>query len=307
MAKTNKIDSIYENITNTIIESLETEGKLPWQKGWIDGGLGIPQNISSGHEYNGTNILILWIEQMVHGYPTNKWLTYKQAHQLGANIIKGEKGTGILFAKPIKYTNEVKNPKTGKLEDTEFQRMATKAFTVFNIAQVENLPEKITNLLEVQSINEDERNEAIESLIKGSKAEIIHGGDMACFSPAGDCIEIPEFKQFRTANNYYATMFHELTHWTGGKSRLDRDMTGYFGSEEYAFEELIAELGSAFLCADTGVKVEMRHEAYIQSWLKALKNDTKFIVQAATKASKAVKSIKGEEFSSPKQNLKEVA
>jgi len=284
----NQVENLYQEITNKIIASLE-EGSLPWVKGWECQGLATPQNPATGNNYNGMNILLLWMEQMANDYPTSRWMTFKQARELGANVIKGEKGTKILFAKPVKFKTEMENlANGGKLEEVERSYMATKTFTVFNIQQIEGLPEEISKVAEVININEDKRNNLLESFIENIGAEVRHGGDNAFFNGTDDFVRMPNFEQFKSSSNYYATTFHELTHWTGHKTRLNRVKGKTFGDEKYAFEELIAELGSAFLCAEKGVQVEMRHEAYIQSWLKALKNDPKFIVQAASKASQAV-------------------
>lgn len=289
MSKREQLNAVYENVTNSIIKSLES-GCLPWVKSWeYNQALRLPQNAVTGKTYQGTNIILLWL---AGGYSSNKWLTFKQAKDLGGCVIKGERGTKIIFCKPVTSTKEMENVTTGKAEDVEYSYMATKTYTVFNVQQVEGLPEEYYQVPEVPDLNKGEKTPLLEAFIQNAGAEVSHGGGRAFFSPSDDFVQMPDFKQFQDANSYYATIFHELTHWTGHAVRLNRDLTGDKGSKKYAFEELVAELGAAFLCAELGVQGEMRHAGYIENWLKALKGDAKYIVQAASRAAQAVAFLK---------------
>ncbi len=261
---------IYSTITNRIIEALSA-GTAPWVKPWAT--LGAPRNAITGREYSGINTILLAMST----FSSNQWLTFQQAKQAGGNVKKGEKGTTVVFFKPltIKDKAEIENDKVIPL---------LKTFTVFNTQQIEGLPEKF-NVTTTAQINEFADNLAAESLL--SQAGIIYGHQKACFVPSTDEIYLPLKTSFKSIPDFYATALHELTHWTGHKSRLNRDFSGRFGDSAYAFEELVAELGAAFLCAHTGVNGQLQHESYIASWLKVLKNDKKAIFTAAAAARKA--------------------
>ena len=207
--------------------------------------------------------------------PDNKLILILQAKAEGGQVRKGEHGTTAIF-----YTTLEKENDDG---ETDYIPML-KTFTVFNVEQIDGLPMRDEAVFPAGTF---EPLPPAEALFLYSGATIIEKGQNAFFAPSTDEIHLPERRLFSDAANFYATGLHELIHWCGAKSRLNREMKGKFGSESYAFEELIAELGSAFLMADLGVVGEVQHESYIASWLKALKNDKRYIFKAASAASKA--------------------
>jgi antirestriction protein ArdC len=215
-------------------------------------------------------------------------LTYNQAKDSGGTVRKGEKGTTVVFFKPltIREKSEIQG------DDKEKTIPLLRSFTVFNTQQIDGLPEKFTQEIAPQ-ISDFEDNQAAEYLL--SQAEIQYGMSRACFIPSLDKIQLPNKTEFRSIPDFYATALHELTHWTGHKTRLARDFSGRFGDASYAFEELIAELGAAFLCASCGVDGQLQHSSYIASWLKVLKSDKKAIFTAAAAARKAAEFLQKEE------------
>ena len=235
--------------------------------------------------YHGINTLILWLEQQAKNFTLNEWGTFKQWKDKGAHVKKGEKSSMIIFYKRVEK-------KDSDSEEPEFYN-CLKSYRVFNAGQVEGY-EPITGL-ESGNFGTVERIEQIEKFVSGTGAVINEDQSEACYNLLTDEISMPSkdifFECEQTATeNYYAVLLHELTHWTGGSKRLDRDQTGKQKTESYAFEELIAELGSAFLCSQFGIKQQGRddHAIYLKSWLQALKNDKKFIFKALSQAQKAV-------------------
>ncbi|GKK81412.1 MULTISPECIES: ArdC family protein [Enterobacterales] len=267
---------IYQTVTHSIISALET-GVKPWSCPWqrVPGMSGLPSNYATGAAYSGMNIMLLWCSASKQGFSDSRWMTYKQAKAEGGQVRKGEHGTTAIF-----YTTLEKENDDG---ETDYIPML-KTFTVFNVEQIDGLPLSDEAVCPAETFEPLPRAEA---LFRNSGATIIEKGQNAFFAPSTDEIRLPERCLFIDAANFYATGLHELIHWSGAKSRLNREMKGKFGSEGYAFEELIAELGSAFLMADLGIVGEVQHESYIASWLKALKNDKRYIFKAASAASKA--------------------
>lgn len=274
---------IYQTVTNSIIEALEkglsADFELPWYR-----VSSIPQNAKTGNLYHGVNVLALWIYQLTDGYQSGIWATYKQWQDMGAQVKKGEKGAQIVFWKSFEVEPEDDN------QEAE-TRMFARYSSVFNADQVEGYD------LHADFVPSDiEAIGAADALIDASGADIRHEGGRAFYSATGDYITVPcpEYfkatKESTATENYYSTVFHELTHWTGAASRLDRGKHNKFGDTAYAFEELVAELGAAFLCGSTGVESAPRedHSQYIQNWLQALKSDKKFIFAASSQAQKAV-------------------
>lgn len=276
--KGNDKKDIYLTVTESIIEALES-GVKPWVCPWKRNGTlsGIPSNFATTTAYSGMNIMLLWCSAAKQGFNDSRWLTYKQAQALGAQVRKGARGTTAIFYKTLEKENE-----QGETE----QIPMLKTFTVFNVEQIDGLTLNSEALI-TQPVSEFDPLPQVEALFQRSGAKITERGQQAFFTPVTDEIYLPERHLFTDAANFYATGLHELTHWSGGKKRLNREMKGKFGSEDYAFEELIAELGSAFLMADLGVSGDVQHESYIASWLKALKNDKRYIFKAASSASKA--------------------
>ena len=227
--------------------------------------------IAATHRYySGINVLILWAEREEKGYPTPEWMTFKQSCNNGGRIRKGEKGTHVIFAKPHTFNEG---------EDDERKMFMHRIFYVFNVAQIEGLPTEE----EVPQLPPDEPS----VFIAKTQADMRIGGDVAAFIPSQDIIRMPPPSAFKNMESYYATTFHELGHWSGAEKRLDRNLTTRFGTEAYAAEELVAELTSAFLCAELGVQGELRHAGYLANWLTLLRSDPKATFTASSKASQA--------------------
>lgn len=275
--KTRSKTDVYQTVTNSIIEALE-RGVKPWVCPWKRNGAasGIPSNFSTGKAYTGMNIMLLWCSAAKHGFQDPRWLTYHQATEQGAQVRKGETGTTGIFYKTLEKENDA-----GELERIPM----LKTFTVFNIEQTDGL--NLDDEISPQPVIGFDPLPDVGALFQRTGAKINERGQQAFYQPLTDEIWLPERHLFTDAANFYATGLHELVHWTGAKSRLDRHKGGKFGSESYAFEELIAELGCAFLMVDLGVSGEVQHESYIASWLKSLKDDKRYIFQAASAASKA--------------------
>jgi antirestriction protein ArdC len=273
--------NVYQEITDSIISELE-KGALPWVKPWKADNTA-DKNIVSQKPYQGINRLILGMQSMIRGYDVPVWGTFKHWQSLGASVRKGEKGTKIVFFSPVTKESQADNG------ETEISKYAVlKAYWVFNASQVDG----VTITKPVVSDTSFNPIAAAEDRIIKTGAMISHGGDAAFYAPSQDRIQMPNKGTFDNESSYYATVFHELTHWTSDKTRCDRDLSkGRFGNPEYAFEELVAELGAAFLCNDHNIQGELRHAGYIQSWLKALKNDNKAIFKAAALAQKAADYI----------------
>jgi len=273
--------NIYQEITDSIVSELE-RGALPWVKPWRADS-SADKNIHSQKPYQGINRLILGMTGMMRGYDVPVWGTFKHWADLGCSVRKGEKGTRIVWFSPVTKQTQSDN---GETEVSKFAVL--KAYWVFNASQVDGITFEKPSIESVPF----SAVEIAEQRIVKTGALITHGGDAAFYMPSMDRIQMPNKGTFASPENYYATMFHELTHWTSDKARCDRDLSkGRFGNPDYAFEELVAELGAAFLCNDHGIQGELRHAGYIGHWLKALKNDNKAIFKAAALAQKAADYI----------------
>lgn len=282
-----KIKDIYAHVTDKIIAELEN-GVLPWHKPWnaenAAGRITRPLR-HNGIPYNGINILMLWSASLDEAYSSPFWLTFKQARAMGAHVRKGEQGSPVVYANSITRTEE-----TNAGEEVELVIPFLKSYTVFNAEQVDGLPEHYTALAD-PVLDPVQRIEHADRFFTNVGADIRHGGNRAYYAIGSDYIQMPPFVSFRDAESYIATLAHETTHWTRHGSRLDRDLgRKVHGDEGYAKEELVAELGSAFLSADLGITPDVRedHASYIASWLKALKNDKRAIFTAAAHAQRAV-------------------
>ncbi len=276
--------NLRKEVTDTIIKALEA-GTAPWVKPWTAANSGLPMKQDTGQAYRGINILLLTLAGMSFG--SNEWYTFKQAQTRGGNVRKGEKGTMVVFWKMLKRTEE--DEFTG--EEKEKLIPMLRQFTVFNRDQIDGLPEIV-----IEDVPDFERHEEAEMTISNSGADITYGQNRAAYSPTMDCIHMPEREAFENPECFYSTSFHELAHWTGSKSRLDRDLKGSFGGESYAFEELVAEIGSAFLCAEHRIDGALQHPSYIAHWIKGLKEDQNAIFRAAKLAQAAADLInEGEE------------
>ncbi len=278
---------IYQRITDRIVADLE-QGVRPWHKPWnaehAAGRITRPLR-AGGQPYNGINIIMLWSAAMAQGFAAPIWMTFRQAKELGGHVRKGEKGSLVVYANTITKTEE--NEKTGEEEERNIPFM--KGYTVFNVEQIDGLPAHFYAPAQAP-LDPVQRIETAETFFKSTGADIRHGGNQAYYTVTHDYVQMPPFETFCDAQSYYATLAHECTHWTRHASRLERDFgRKRFGDEGYAMEELVAELGAAFLSADLDLTPEPRedHAAYIASWLKVLKDDKRAIFTAAAHAQRA--------------------
>lgn len=278
---------IHQHLTDCIVAAIEA-GAGQWQMPWHRGSGGrAPVNIASGNAYRGVNILALWVEAQVNGYGSHLWGTYRQWAEKGATVRKGQKASYVVFYKQVEVASD------DEAETDSRTRAYARATPVFNADQVDGLPQ------DLPSAPVDQLDD-VEGFITRTGAMIVHGGNRACFIPRLDEIHMPPRELFTgsvtsTATAaYYSTLLHELTHWTGPAHRCDRDLSGRFGTEAYAMEELVAELGAAFLCAELGIAVEPRadHAQYLAHWLKVLKADKRAIFTAASRAGEAVSFLR---------------
>ncbi|WP_127754363.1 zincin-like metallopeptidase domain-containing protein [Devosia sp. 1566] len=284
---------LYQTVTDTIIKDLKF-GIRPWMQPWETGGEGGQLNRplrANGAAYQGINVLMLWASASENGFLSPTWMSFKQAQELGAHVRKGEKGTMVVYAGTLTRT-EI-NEQTG--EEAERGIPFLKSYTVFNADQIEGLPARFLQP-PVVMLDHSQRIEQVDRFVAATGAEVRNGGTMAFYQPDRDMVQMPDFQAFREPEGYYATLLHELTHWTRHKSRLDRSFgRERWGDEGYAAEELVAELGAAFLCADMQITPTVRkdHAAYIGNWLKVLKNDKRAIFTAASYAQKAADYLTG--------------
>ena len=278
--------SLYEEITNKIIAELEA-GRLPWVQPWgsadVRASLAMPKNATTGRAYSGINVLILWGAVVEHCFECQRWLTFRQALSLGGHVRKGEKGTTVVYADRFIPDDERKRARDTGEEPQTIPFL--KRFTVFNVAQCEDLPEDIAAA--APPVEQDLILPQAEALIRATRADVRIGGDRAYYDVRNDYVRVPPPQAYFEAVNWHRTALHELGHWSGAAGRLARDMSGSFGSKKYAFEELIAEMTAAFTCASLGIVPTVRHADYVGSWLEVLREDNRAIVRAASAASKA--------------------
>ncbi len=289
---------IYQRITDRIAAAIEA-GAGKWQMPWHPGADGaaprLPVNAATGKPYRGVNTVVLWATAQAEGYPSAVWATYRQWAELGAQVRKGEQSSPVVFWK-VNGPDEGEDGGTGgggdgggaageDGADGRRPRVFARGYSVFNAAQVDGYEAPALPVLP-----EPERIGHAEAFFAALGADIRHGGSRACYVPSLDQIRMPPFAAFRDAVAYYATLAHEATHLTGHPSRCNRDLRGRFGEEAYAAEELVAELGAAFICADLALTPEPRpdHAAYVASWLRVLRGDKRAIFTAAAKAQQAV-------------------
>jgi antirestriction protein ArdC len=278
---------VYTRITNRVIADLE-QGVRPWMKPWnaehAAGRITRPLR-HNGIPYRGINVVMLWSASVTKGYACPLWLTFKQTIELGGNVRKGEKGELVV------YTNNITRTETDdKGEESEREIPFMKGYTVFNAEQCDDLPAHYSAKAQPPVLTPLQRLEAADRFFAATGADIRHGGTRAYYAEKPDYVQMPPFETFRDAESYAATLAHELTHWTKHAKRLARDLGRVrWGDEGYAREELVAELGAAFLSADIGITPEVRedHAAYIATWLTVLKMDKRFIFSAAAHAQRA--------------------
>lgn len=272
---------LYTRVTQQILVQLEA-GVRPWTQPWASGRPVTRPLRHDGTPYSGINILHLWSAGLERGYGSPRWMTFRQALELGGCVRLGETGSTVVYANQLVRTEA---DDTG--EETETRIPFLKAYTVFNVDQIDGLPPAYRPA-EIEPINPDERLATVERFFSATGVRVSHGGAIACYEPAPDRVRMPDFAHFRSAETYYSTLGHECVHWTGHASRLARDFSR--SRQAYAREELVAELGAAFLCADLGLALEPRedHAAYLGHWLAVLKADNRFLFRAAAHAQRAV-------------------
>ena len=290
-----KTDDLFEAITARIIEAIETDNHGKWNKPWttVLAGSGVATNAVTKNAYRGMNALVGMFEVAINDYRTNLWGTYRQWQSVDAQVRKGEKGTkmvkwGITYR--CSHCNHKGRSSCPVKEHTNDRNIWASGFTVFNADQVDGY-----DVPEPKDLGDGpEIVEAIEEFIEATGADIRHKlSDRAYYSPAEDRITLPAREQFETVQGYYGTKLHKLTHWTGGKARLDREVGNVFGDAKYAAEELVAELGATFLAASFGVEVEPHpeHAAYLASWVRTMKDTPKALYRAAKLAQEAMEYL----------------
>jgi antirestriction protein ArdC len=287
MQNTTEGRDVYSRITAQIVEYLEKDVR-PWIRPWnaehAAGRINRPLR-HNGQPYSGINVLSLWMSALGQNFAAPIWMTFRQARDLDAHVRKGEKGSLVVYANAITRTE--RNDKTG--EDVELEIPFMKGYTVFNVEQIEGLPE-IYYAKAAATLDPAARIDHAEEFFGSVAVTIKHGGNRAYYAQELNYVQMPPFEAFRDAESYYATLAHELTHWTKHPQRLDRNFgRKNWGDEDYSREELVAELGSAFLGADLELHQEPRedHAAYIATWLEVLKNDKRAIFTASAHAQRA--------------------
>jgi antirestriction protein ArdC len=283
---------VYARVTGKIIADLK-QGMRPWLKPWsaehAAGRISRPLR-ANGKPYQGVNVLMLWGDATEKGFACPVWMTYRQAAELGGQVRKGESGSLVVYADRITRTETDERG-----EDIERRIPFMKGYTVFNGEQVDGLPAQFCATA-AAPLPAAERIATAERFAEATGAEIHHGGNQALYAVGSDRIQLPPFESFRDRESYYATLLHELTHWTRHEKRLAREFgRKRWGDAGYAAEELVAELGAAFLCADLGITPAPRedHAAYLSSWLQVLKNDKRAIFSAAAHAQRAADYLHG--------------
>ena len=278
--------SLYQEITDKIIAELEA-GRVPWVQPWgtvaANASLAMPKNATTHRQYSGINVLILWGAVIEHSFSTQNWLTFRQALSLGANVRKGEHGTTVVYAD--RFVPDEERRRADRDGDEPSAIPFLKRFTVFNTDQCENLPPELTTA--PAPVPEGLILPHAEALIRATGIEFRIGGERAFYSPVHDFIQVPRPEVYFEPINWHRTALHELAHASGHTSRLNRDLSGSFASKKYAYEEIVAEITSAFMCASLGIVPTVRHADYIGSWLEVLRDDDRAIVRAASAASKA--------------------
>lgn len=275
-----KTAELYQSVTDTVIKQLE-EGVPPWVRPWKDErrkGVGmIPSNLLTGRLYSGGNILLLWLTAQSREYPSMQFCTYNQVNTIGAQVRKGEKATHVIFTKHVMRKDE----ETGD----EKPGAVVKLYPVFNVSQLDKVPEQY--LVPQEQESTPIADFRIKSFAGATGIKVSFGSAKAAYYPARDEIVMPNVGMFESPEAFTGTLMHEKIHGTSHKNRLNRQLGKRFGDEAYSFEEIIAELGSAFLCARFGIEPSFRSASYIQSWLKVLKGDNRAILSAASYAGQA--------------------
>ena len=284
--------NFYDSITNKIIAELEA-GRFPWVQPWgtpsAKAQLALPKNASTSRTYAGINVLILWGEVIEKGYGGQSWMTFRQAVALGGHVRKGERGTTVVYAD--RFIPEDAKRRAAQSGGEARASPFLKRFVVFNTDQIDNLPDEIATAAPPPPPGTIEPR--VEALIKASGIDFRIGGNRAFYMPSQDYVQVPPPAAFFEPINWHRTALHEMSHAVGHRSRLNRDLSGSFGSRKYAFEEIVAEISAAVCCASLGIVPTVRHADYIGSWLEILREDSRAIVLAASLASKAADYLLG--------------
>jgi antirestriction protein ArdC len=280
--------SLYDEVTAKIIAQLEA-GVFPWAQPWSAAAAvpGLPRNAVTGRAYSGVNVLILWGAVVDGCYPSQDWLTFRQALAAGGCVRKGEKGETVFYAHRFTPDNGREGGEAGRDSGDDAPRSIPflKRFVVFNAAQCDGLPARLT--ADPVPLSVRELHARAEALVAAIGADFRVGGARAFYDVAGDYVQVPPQSAFAEPLSFYRTALHEMSHLVGSAARLGRDQSGGFGSALYAKEELVAELSSAYLCAALGIAPTVRHADYLASWLAVLRADSRAIFKAASQASKA--------------------
>ena len=283
---------LYARVTDAIVADLEA-GVRPWTKPWTcrNGPVSRPLR-AGGQAYSGVNVLLLWSEALALGFTAPTWMTYRQAQALGAQVQKGARGATVVYANHIRRTED-----RGDGREVERSIPFLKAYVVFNVEQIDGLPDGF-QAAAAAALSPAQRIPRAHDFFAATGARVRYGGDAAYYAPGPDYVQMPEAAAFPDIVDFYATLAHESIHWTRHPTRLDRDFgRKRWGDEGYAREELVAELGAAFLCADLGLDLRPRrdHADYIGDWLTVLRNDKRFVFQAAAYAQRACDYLHGQQ------------
>jgi antirestriction protein ArdC len=279
---------LYTTVSARIIAELE-RGAAPWVKPWsATAGANTPCNAVTNRPYSGTNVVLLWMAQAA-GYRAPRYLTFKQARELGGSIRRGEHGTKVYFVKQLQVAD--RESEEGEARIIPMMR----EYTVFNVDQTEGLPDRVMTLGENKPRNPDDRDATIDDFLACSGVTIREGAGEAYYRPGDDFISLPRFEAFKSAAHFYGVAFHELGHWTGHRSRLDRDLRHRFGERAYAAEELVAEL----VAAEFSIDGDLRHAGYIASWISLLKADNRAFFTACSRAQAAADYLRGLALADP--------
>jgi antirestriction protein ArdC len=286
LSEANMKRDLHADVSARIIAELE-RGAAPWVKPWsATPDANTPCNAVTNRPYSGANVVLLWMAQAA-GYRTPRFVTFRQAAELGGSVRRGEHGHTVFFVKRLQVQD-----RDGVDGDTKIIPIM-KTYTVFNVEQCEGLPDRVMTLGEIKARNPDQRDPTIDEFLACSGATIREGAGEAYYRPSDDYISLPRFEAFKSAAHFYGVAFHELGHWTGHTSRLDRDLRHRFGERAYAAEELVAELVAAFLCAEFSIDGDLRHAGYIASWISLLKADSKAFFTACSRAQAAADYLRG--------------
>ena len=290
---------LYQEITDEMIAQLEA-GTVPWVQPWDSSKAsetasatfdGMPQNGATGRTYSGINVLILWVRAIKGGFGQQRWMTFQQAKELGGHVRKGERSVRVVHAGT--YTPKEEREAARAEGRDEQARRYLKSHRVFNVSQIEGLPDEVVNGPHPPAPTFEGVDTTVRRIIERGRVCFAVGGPRAFYQPGTDMVAVPPLEAFGDPAEWHSTTLHELTHWTGHPSRLARDLSGRPGREDYACEELVAEIGAAFTAAAIGTLPRLRHADYLACWLKVLKDDKHAIVRAASAASKASDFLMG--------------